>query len=99
VAISYHTTPKLHKSVRASTSFQEACSGDIYDGVPTTLPYAVRESPISSVLSRESNAAFSFASPKSEILACPRAATMILGGLLSRWTIFLERSVSSASAS
>src|SRR5262249_27320824 len=37
-AISYKTTPKENRSVRASSSFPLTCSGDMYATVPSTLP-------------------------------------------------------------
>ena len=38
VAISYITTPKEKRSVRASSGCARTCSGDMYASVPTTLP-------------------------------------------------------------
>jgi hypothetical protein len=42
VAISYSTAPNENKSVRESSSFPFACSGDIYATVPSVLPGLVR---------------------------------------------------------
>ena len=42
VAISYNTTPKENRSVRESSSFPRACSGDMYATVPSADPGLVR---------------------------------------------------------
>ena len=42
VAISYSTTPKENRSLRASNSSPRTCSGDMYATVPTVLPGLVR---------------------------------------------------------
>ena len=41
VAISYSTTPSENRSVRASSAFPSACSGDMYATVPTAVPALV----------------------------------------------------------
>ena len=41
VAIVYSTEPRLNRSLRASSGCPEACSGDMYNGVPTTVPAEV----------------------------------------------------------
>ena len=38
VAISYKTIPNENRSARASSSFERACSGDIYGVVPNVAP-------------------------------------------------------------
>ncbi len=43
-SIWYRTTPRLNRSVRASTRSPRACSGDMYAGVPTTAPVRVTAS-------------------------------------------------------
>ena len=42
VHISYSTTPKENRSVRASNSLPRTCSGDMYATVPTAVPGVVR---------------------------------------------------------
>ena len=44
VAISYSTTPKENRSVRASSSSPRACSGDMYATVPSVVPGLVKSS-------------------------------------------------------
>ncbi len=41
LSASYDVAPKLNTSERASRVFPSACSGDMYDGVPTTAPSRV----------------------------------------------------------
>ncbi len=43
-SISYSTTPKEKISLRESTGFPDACSGDMYGMVPTIMPGRVRPS-------------------------------------------------------
>ncbi len=43
VVISYNTTPKENRSVRASSASPRACSGDMYATVPTATPGLVRK--------------------------------------------------------
>ena len=42
VAISYSTSPNENTSVRASSGSPRACSGDMYEAVPITMPVLVR---------------------------------------------------------
>src|SRR6266481_4919970 len=76
VIISYSIAPKLKMSVRASTFFPSACSGDMYETVPTTMPSSVFGAS-ASVSVRGSSLtpprSISFASPKSSTLAQPFA--------------------------
>ena len=63
-------------SERASAGWPIACSGDMYGAVPSTDAVWVRLTP--SVVR---------AIPKSSTLTCPSGVTMMLPGLMSRWTI------------
>ena len=93
VAISYNTAPNEKRSVRTSSCFPLACSGDMYATVPSAAPGPVSCSPLDpAVASNRTPAAcatllligVSLASPKSNILACPLLVTKILAGLMSR---------------
>src|SRR5947207_481400 len=65
-----------------------ACSGLMYEGVPSRLPVAVRCSAESVTL----------AMPKSVTFTRSPASTMMLAGLMSRWTTLCLWAKSSASA-
>ena len=94
VAISYSTAPKENRSVRASSSFPRACSGDMYATVPTAVPGLVRCSSGTSVVSVEAaeldpgvtdfGGAASFAKPKSRFFPCPRLVTNRFADLICR---------------
>ena len=72
-------------------SLPDACSGDMYAGVPMAMPICVRASPCPSV-----RAAFTaLAMPKSATVAASPVSRM-LSGLISRWMI--PRSCAYASA-
>ena len=74
VSISKHTHPKAQMSARLSTASPLACSGLMYEAVPTTTPSTA-------------STASDFASPKSRIFVVPSLATLMLDGFRSRWTI------------
>src|SRR5213595_3479392 len=74
VSNSYSTTPALKRSDRWSLSLPWHCSGDMYDGVPITMPVIV-----SVVVSMR-------AMPKSATLSVPLEVRIRLAGLISRWT-------------
>jgi hypothetical protein len=90
--------------VRASTSFARACSGDIYATVPSVEPGLVRccssVVPVfaEAIWLEEMAAGATLASPKSNILACPRLVTKMLAGLMSRWMMPTACAASRASA-
>ena len=63
-------------SERRSESLPSTCSGDMYSGVPMTLPSAVTPC-----------VPTARAMPKSRILALPSLSIMMLPGLRSRWTM------------
>ena len=71
---SYRTMPQANRSLRASTRCPKNCSGDMYEGVPSTVPAWV-----SSEVSVR-------AMPKSAILTRPSPSMIKLPGLMSRWT-------------
>ena len=104
VAISYKTAPNENRSVRRSSSFPFACSGDMYATVPTAVPGLVRNCrsgpAVAAVIpsAAVSGEAFTLASPKSRTLACPRLVTKMFAGLMSRCTIPSACAASSASA-
>ena len=105
VAISYNTVPNENRSVRASSSFPNACSGDIYATVPRAEPGLVICSLESSNVASSDAVSpvaptplATFASPKSKIFACPRVVTKMFAGLMSRCTIPFACAASSASA-
>src|ERR1035438_10188191 len=70
--------PNDHRSVRRSTSRPDACSGDMYAGVPNTVPSWV-----------SSGAHETRARPKSRIFTSSSREIMIFELLMSRWTMFL----------
>ena len=76
VRSSYSTTPSEKRSLLPSRSFPWICSGDMYDGVPSSTPDWVRP------------ALGFFASPKSVTLRLPSSCTMRFAGLMSRWITF-----------
>ncbi len=92
VAISESTVPRENRSVRASTGCPCACSGDMYEAVPTVLPVLVRSGgrPPSTVGDDASMArvcgssAASFASPKSRTFSRSPWVRKRLAGLMSR---------------
>jgi hypothetical protein len=63
-------------SERASTGCPCACSGERYDAVPSTVAVAVT---VSADAAR--------AMPKSMTFTSPERVTMMLPGLMSRWTM------------
>src|SRR6266567_6898631 len=95
VAISYSTAPKEKRSVRASSPFPFACSGDMYAIVPSAAPGLVRCSSLIAVACAVTPAAstillatgVTLANPKSRILAWPRFVTKMFAGFMSRWTM------------
>ena len=74
-------------SERASAGCPSACSGDMYAEVPSTVAVCVSEW-LSSAR----------AIPKSSTFTCPSGVTMMLPGLMSRWTIPAACAALSASA-
>ena len=74
--ISYSIAPSEYRSERAVTSPPIACSGGMYETVPTIMPACV---------SRDRSTAT--ARPKSPILAVPSSVSHTLPGLRSRWTM------------
>src|SRR5438128_3920227 len=93
VNISYRTAPNAHTSVRLSTAFPRACSGDMYAAVPRITPardmagdaivgefiaWTVTSMPLDS-------APFSraFARPKSSTFTAPSSRTLMLAGFRS----------------
>ncbi len=91
VIISYATTPRAYRSVRASISLSPAaCSGLMYVGVPIATPVPVR-----------------VPEPVSRALAIPKSVTMtrrrvpsrrMLSGFTSRWMMPMVWASPSASA-
>ena len=75
-------------SVRASTSWPRACSGDMYAAVPTTIPASVFNT-VRVVSAPASSGAVgaSLASPKSSTFTKPSGRSMTFSGLMSRWTM------------
>ena len=76
VTISASTTPNDHTSVRWSSGFPIACSGDMYAAVPDVR-----------ILCEALALLITRAKPKSTIFATPRSVIMMFEGLISRWTI------------
>src|SRR4029077_3380539 len=68
-------TPREKMSERGSARLPITCSGDMYFGEPSSIPVWVR-SPVPRMR----------AMPKSVIFTGPFATTMMLAGLMSRWT-------------
>ena len=87
VSSSYSTMPALKTSERGSTALPMHCSGDMYDGVPITMPVSVRFD-----MSTR-------ATPKSATLSSPVGVTIRFDGLMSRWTTPQRCANSSASSS
>ena len=87
VAAKYTTPPSEKMSLGGSTLLPRACSGDMYEGVPSTPSVVVSLVPSSTR-----------AMPKS-ISRGPSAATSTLPGFRSRWTRPLAWMARSASAS
>jgi len=79
VTISYSMAPREYRSDFGVTSPPMACSGGMYETVPTIMP---------SVVSLERSRAT--ARPKSPILAIPSEVSHTLLGFRSRWMIPLE---------
>ena len=89
VHISYSTTPKENRSVRASSSSPSACSGLMYATVPSAKPGDVRCSALTPAVTPADSMTLprsdiTLANPKSRILAWPRSVTKMLAGLMSR---------------
>ena len=81
----YSTTPQENRSLRPSTGWLVNCSGDMYEGVPSTAPVCV------------SSDAPMRAMPKSATLTRPPASRIRLAGLMSRCTTPCACAWSSAS--
>ncbi len=75
VSISYSTTVSAYTSVAAPSSPPAACSGAMYDGVPTARPVPVSRSLLASM----------YATPKSANTSRPSSSSRTLLGLISRW--------------
>jgi hypothetical protein len=82
-SISYSITPSDQMSVRASTCWPRACSGDMYAAVPTTVPASVL-TPIWVVSAPPPTTGASLARPKSSTLTTPSGRSMTFSGLMSR---------------
>ena len=76
VSASWSITPTEKRSERASRWEAVACSGDMYAGVPMTLPVCVRR-----VIW------LVFEMPKSATFTAPARVTITFCGLTSRWTM------------
>ncbi len=77
VSISYRTTPSEKMSVRRSTFFPHACSGDMYWSLPFSAPACVCWTFVAA-----------FAMPKSQSLMSPSKLMRTFCGETSRWTRF-----------
>ena len=93
VRISNRIAPRLHTSLRSSisSSFPAACSGLMYDGVPSACPAIVASARIASVSRRSCFPFTSFspralARPQSSTTVSPNCPTITLSGLRSRCT-------------
>ncbi len=100
-SISQSTMPNDQMSLRLSTVFALACSGDIYAAVPRMTPAA--EARVSVGDCERSTVALSFrasalASQKSRTFMFPSRVIMMLAGFRSRWTMPFSCASSSASA-
>ena len=100
VSISNSTHPNAQMSVRLSTVFPRACSGDIYAAVPMITPICV--APAVSVGDCDGSpsglGSSAFARPKSNTLTVPSSRTLMFAGLRSRWITPASCAASSASA-
>ena len=74
VSSSYRTTPSAYRSARPSTRRPSSCSGAVYARVPRISP------------ARVSSASPWPTRPKSASFTTPSWRTMMLPGLMSRWT-------------
>ncbi len=82
-----------YTSARSSSDCPRACSGDMYAGVPSTTPCAVRSDPLETAaspgasrrLGGASPASSSFARPQSMTMVSPKPPTMTFEGFRSRW--------------
>ena len=76
-------------SVRLSTKSPRACSGLMYDAVPTTSLFGSAMVLAPSALRQGGwdHLTADFASPKSRTFVVPSWATLMLDGFRSRWTI------------
>ncbi len=85
------TQPNAHTSVRRSTARPRACSGLMYDAVPSTRPMAVPETPMvggaESPAATGDSAAPPLARPKSSTFATRAGVSITLPGLRSRCTM------------
>ena len=79
---------RAYWSALASSAFPIACSGAMYDGVPITVPVAVRPETESALRAR----------PKSARRGRPAASRRTFPGLTSRWRIPFECAWSRAAA-
>ena len=76
VTISYNMAPREYRSDCGVTSPPMACSGGMYDTVPTIIPSVVRR-----------DRSMATARPKSPILATASLVSQTLPGFKSRWTM------------
>ncbi len=84
VRASYAVAARANWSAAPVTGAPEICSGERYDGVPTTVPGWV--SCVSPPLtSGRSARGIRLAMPKSSTTARPSSRTMTLSGFTSRW--------------
>jgi hypothetical protein len=88
VSISKAMQARAYWSARASRGLPIACSGAMYDGVPMTVPVAVRPETESALRAR----------PKSARRGRPAASIRTFPGFTSRWRIPLSCAWSSAAA-
>src|SRR6266540_3785540 len=79
---------RRERSLRASSSMPESCSGDMYSGVPIDIPSLVNPSSFDWFASR--------AMPKSITLSTPLGSTTMFWGLMSRWITPCSCATSSA---
>ena len=88
VSISKAMQARAYWSALASSAFPIACSGAMYDGVPMTVPVAVRPETESALRAR----------PKSARSGRPAESRRTFPGLTSRWRIPFAWAWSSAAA-
>ncbi len=86
VAASYRTTPSEKMSVRGASDRPKACSGDMYWIVPTIIPCWVMKVVGVSAAGASEVTPTCLAMPKSRTFT-RLPLTMMLSGLMSRWTM------------
>ena len=95
---SYSTAPRLKRSDCPSTSSPRACSGDMYCGVPMSMPLTVCPGIAVADVTSASAGLARRAMPKSSNLTSPSCRIITLSGLRSRWTMPARWASASADA-